>query len=155
MTDEPDYVKRIPNPYFPTSRRNSPYILVQPDSRKADVRGLHEGKLVLSNHEAAAKLQEIQEKLQKALDYRASEIDYLEISPTYFQNWSGLEKNLLLYAKPTNRSQIVALVNEVAKITHDDGRQMKVCGSVCNCDMQLRSNIICNEPASIASKEKP
>ena len=88
------------------------------------MKGLHEGELVLANHAAAAKLEKIQEKLQKELDRKKTN---LKIIPTYFQNWSGLEKNLLLYVKPTKRSQIQILVKEVAKIKHEDGRQMKVC----------------------------
>ena len=121
----PPYLKDFPNPYFSTSSQMSPYFLTKPASIAADKKGLSEGELLLAKHEEAAKLKKTQEILQTAMKEKDNNLDVLMTS---FQNWSGsIERSLLLYVKPTSRSQICDLVEKVANTTHEDGTQIKVC----------------------------
>ena len=109
VPDPWEYLGNVPKPYCPTSSTQSPFIINDPNSVKADEVGLSEGKLMLNNLDVVTKLKALKEKLEKN-DLKGAQVDI-----THFKNWGATQESTLLYAKPTSRSQVQALVRAAAK----------------------------------------
>ncbi len=81
------------------------FIINKPQSVHADVIGLSEGELISSNAALAVTLAPKRDALQQKVDHVN-----LAIGLTNFKNWGETMQNLLLYAKPTEVTQVKALV---------------------------------------------
>lgn len=94
--------------------RPPPFIISEPNSKKADEQGLRDGKLIVDNCCAAIKLAAQQSKIQKLLADCGITKEELEIGITYFVNWAETQEKLLLHAKPTTPNQVQKLVKIIA-----------------------------------------
>ena len=102
--------------YQPTSSKFSPFIFTKPHSEEADVEGLADGKWIEEKADLFPELT----KLKKKFD------DNLNVRITSFKNWAGTQECVLLYAKPTDSSQVQKLVKNVLEINKDGGKGLKV-----------------------------
>jgi hypothetical protein len=115
----PDYVKDIPNPYFSTTSQRPPYFITEPSSVQADKKGLKEGKLLIDDSAKTEKLKRVKADLLRAL--AVQRVTDLEVCLTKFENWSSLEKRLLLYVKPKTSAQVEGLVKAAKNVKHTPG----------------------------------
>lgn len=102
MSDTPN---PIPDPYHPTSSKFPPFIVNKPHSEKVDAEGLEEGSVMEEKADVISSLVGIKGQLPG-----------LSLSIISFTNWASTQKRVLLYAKPTTRSEIENIVTAASQL---------------------------------------
>lgn len=104
-------------PYQPTSSNFDPFLVMRPNSVKADKEGLKVGKVILDNAKDIGGMPDKLKKLQEAVDKKLDDDCKIEVELTYFKNWADTVESVVFYAKPTRSAQVVALVQAAKELT--------------------------------------
>ena len=118
----------LPDPYHPTSSKFPSFIYNKTHSENVDAERIEDGSVMEEKADVIQKLVDIK--------YKFGPLGSM-LSIISFKNWASSQKRVLLYAKPTKRSNIMELVRKSSEL-HTPVKVSSHCCAI----MQLPTRIV-------------